>query len=52
MREADASGAAAINKVFVDNLAKMFEDGRDGDGNDLAEAADRRQLQGMGEFIE
>jgi hypothetical protein len=36
LREADANRTAAIGEVLVNYLAKMFQDRKDRDGNDLA----------------
>src|SRR6266478_1791844 len=38
--------------MFVNHFTKVFQHRKDGDGNHLAESADRRQLQGMRELIE
>ena len=41
-----------MSEMVVNDLAKMFQDRKDGDGNYLAKSADRSQLQRMRELIE
>src|SRR5438046_2721544 len=51
-RKTDAAWAVALEYVRINFGAKVFEDGLNGCGNNLAEAANGSEAHGLGKFVE